>query len=382
LSDPLAAALGVHTFGPRILIDLMKSVCNRGDDLKNLGLNWIGSWLVALYECLSCRPTGHESCLQVNSESDYLGDIAQIPFIPLSDGSYTSIREDSIWLPCEATRSGVDGTHILKNFPKLYCELRTVHPSLFFSPEVGGDVVVRGDSDVMVCMLRRVGIGQLSAHEVVMKHILQAMTNVECLTKDELILAEYLAFIMIHLQSNCSLCHLERPKIIRELQEKAVIITNNGYRRAVSEPLHFSREFGNPADMRKVLAGTNVVWNEIDSVYLQFSSNEVKSLNMLQWRKFFTELGVTDLMQAVNIEKKLEDQSCSIWKDLAWEGNANSVGWTVNDWESPELVDILIALSSSSTYVDQCSHFLQVLDSVWDDLYCAKKLLAAVTVLV
>ena len=36
-------------------------------------------------------------------------------------------------------------------------------------------------------------------------------------------------------------------------------------------------------------------------------------------------------------------------------------------------MDILIALSSSSTYVDQCSHFLQVLDSVWDDLYGAKK---------
>ena len=89
LSDPLEAALGVHTFGPRILIDLMITVCNTGDDLKNLGLNWIGSWLVALYECLSCRPTGHEYFFQVNSESDCLNDLAQIPFIPLSDGSYT-----------------------------------------------------------------------------------------------------------------------------------------------------------------------------------------------------------------------------------------------------------------------------------------------------
>ena len=164
LSDPLAAALGVRTFGPRILIDLMITVCNTGDDLKNLGLNWIGSWLVALYECLSYRPIGHESFFQVNSESDCLNDLAQIPFIPLSDGSYTSIREDSIWLPCEANRSGLDGMHILKNFPKLYCELRTVHPSLFFSPAVGGDVVVRADSDMIVCMLRRVGIGQLLAH--------------------------------------------------------------------------------------------------------------------------------------------------------------------------------------------------------------------------
>jgi hypothetical protein len=283
------------------------------------------------------------------------------------------VREDSIWLPCEDTRSGVDGTHILKNFPKLYCELRTVHPSLLFSPTVSGDVVMRDDADVILRMLRRVGVGQLSAHEVVMKHILPAMTNFECLTKDKLNLAEYMAFIMIHLQSNCSLCHLERPKLILELQKEALIITNNGYIRAGSEPLHFSREFGNPADMNKVLAGTNVIWNEIDSVYLQFSSNEVGSLNVLQWRKFFTELGVTDLMQVVNIEKKLQDRSCSIWKHLAWERNVDSVGWTVKDWESPELVDILTVLSSSSTYVDQCSHFLEVLDSVWDDLYGAKK---------
>ena len=56
--------------------------------------------------------------------------------------------------------------------------------------------------------------------------------------------------------------------------------------------------------------------------------------------------------------------------------------WTVKDWESPELIDILTVLSSSSTYVDQCSHFLEVLDSVWDDLYGAKKLLTSVVILV
>ncbi|KAH9288605.1 hypothetical protein KI387_032722, partial [Taxus chinensis] len=371
LSDPLAAALGVHAYGPGILIEIMKSLCNKKDALRDLGLNWIGSWLVALDDCLRFQPIGPEAYLEVKQEYNFLNDLRKIPFIPLSDGSYTSLAEGFIWLPCEATEAGIDA-QILKNFSKLYSELRAVHSSLFFTPTVG-DVTVRGDSDMIVHMLLYVGVGQLSAHEVVMTHILQAMSSGECMSKDELCLTEYLAYTMLHLQSNCCFCYLEREKIILELQKKAVIVTNNGYKLASSEPLHFSREFGNRIDMRKILAGTNVVWNEIDSVYLQFSSSEVQALNLSQWRMFFKELGVTDFVQVLNVEKTVEDQSCSIWKDMEWDDHVDAVGWTVNDWESRELVDILTALSSSSKNVEQCSCLLEVLDNVWDDIFGAKR---------
>eukprot|EP01018_Ginkgo_biloba_P025050 Gb_08163 [translate_table: standard] len=373
LSDPLATVLGVHTFGAGTLIEIMKSICKRRDAIKNLGLEWIGSWLVALYDCLNVRPTATQSSVHVKPEPDSLSALGQIPFIPLSDGSYTSLVEGSIWIPCEATEAGNEGAHILKNFPNLYCELRTVDPSLFFSGAVASDAMIRGDSDIIMRMLRHVGVGQLSAHEVVMTHILPALSDVECMTKNKLLVTEYLAFIMQHLQSNCSACIVDRPKLILQLQKKAVIMTNNGYKRAGSEPLHFSKEFGNPTDMSKLLAGTNVTWNEIDSVYLKFSCNDVQLLNLSQWRNFFGELGVTDFVQVLNVEKKVNDQSCSIWKDVPWDSNPNSVGWIVKDWESPELVEILTALSSSRESVKQCSYLLEILDTLWDDLYGTKE---------
>lgn len=52
LTDPLANALGVHAYGPRTLIEMLKSLCNNRDDLRDLGLNWLGSLLAALYDCL------------------------------------------------------------------------------------------------------------------------------------------------------------------------------------------------------------------------------------------------------------------------------------------------------------------------------------------
>ncbi|XP_057847024.2 protein NO VEIN isoform X2 [Cryptomeria japonica] len=372
LTDPLANTLGVHAYGPRTLIEMLKSLCNNRDDLRDLGLNWLGSLLSALYDCLRHRPDEPNVYFEVKQESDCLSDLCMIPFIPLSDGSYSSLVEGAIWLPCDSTEAGIDA-HVMKKFPKLYSEIRTVHSSLFFTPSTVGDIMVRDDSDVIVRMLRYVGVGQLSAHEVVMTHILQAMSMSECMSKDKIILTEYLAFIMLHLQSNCSLCYLEREKLISELRKKAIIVTKNGLKVASSEPLHFSTEFGNPIDMRKILSGTNLVWNEIDSVYLKFFSTELHPSNLSQWRIFFKELGVTDFVQILNVKKNVDDQSCTIWRDLAWEGSAGAVRWTVNDWESPELVEILTVLSSSCKTVEQCSCLLKVLDEVWDDVFGAKK---------
>ncbi|CBI17221.3 unnamed protein product, partial [Vitis vinifera] len=44
LSDPLARALGIQEYGPKILLQIISSLCHTEDGLKSMGLAWLSSW--------------------------------------------------------------------------------------------------------------------------------------------------------------------------------------------------------------------------------------------------------------------------------------------------------------------------------------------------
>ncbi|GJT35798.1 histidine kinase-, DNA gyrase B-, and HSP90-like ATPase family protein [Tanacetum coccineum] len=84
LTNSLAQALGIEECGPKVLIQVIASLC-RADSLKSMGLGWLSSWLNVLFLML------------VNAiESDFISSLSQLPIIPLLNGHYASITEGGL----------------------------------------------------------------------------------------------------------------------------------------------------------------------------------------------------------------------------------------------------------------------------------------------
>ncbi|KAI3830794.1 hypothetical protein MKX03_002882 [Papaver bracteatum] len=190
---------------------------------------------------------------------------------------------------------------------------------------------------------------RLSAHDVIMVHILPGISDVRVTNRDNNLMAEYLSFVMLHLQSNCPRCCNERGRIISELRNKV-----SGYKRLVDIPIHFSQEFGNPVDVNKLIDGTNFKWLEIDIIYLKCN-----------------ELGVSDFVQITQVERKLADVPLTDLKSLMYATDLIPFDSVLKDWESPELVQLVSALSSQNNNV-KCKYLLEVLDEKWDNYFGLK----------
>ncbi|CAI9290486.1 unnamed protein product [Lactuca saligna] len=342
LSDSLACALGIEECGPKILLQIMTSLCQKRS-LKSKGINWLCSWLNVLYLMLVNVSVSDHS-------DDVINTLVQLPFILLSDGKYSSIQEGAIWLNTDR----VDSKHGLEAFRNLHPKLRIVNSALLNNTHV----------ENITQMLYKVGVQKLSAHEVLKVHILPAISDEKVVSESKELMTEYLSFIMFHFESSCSDCIPERENLLSQVRDTAFISTNQGYKRLFDVPIHFSKEFGNPIDMRKLIHGTDMQWFEIDNSYLKHPIS--KSLNgaKSKWRKFLQELGVTDFVQIVKIEKQIADIPHTILKNMMLDDDCISSGSIVEDWESQELTGLL-----SSGDRNKGKHLLEVLDTLWDDYF-------------
>ncbi|PIA29997.1 hypothetical protein AQUCO_05800225v1 [Aquilegia coerulea] len=367
LSDSLAKALGVIDYGPRILIEIISSICGKDGGIESLGFGWLSSWFSALYMML-IQSSGQAS---VNAwlEADLIEMSRKIPFIPLSDGTYGSIADGTIWLTCDAANCGVEGDHEAEAFPSLYANLRIVNPAFLSAASVNGNGLGELTVDNIIKMLLKIGIQRLAAHELTRVHILPALSDHRTQERGKSLMTEYVSFVMLHLQSTCTSCHTEKNFIISELQSKVFILTNHGYKRPAEVPIHFSTKFGNPIDMTKLIDVMNSDWHEVDTMYLSHSSN--KSFGLLKWREFFRELGITDFVQVVEVEKNIADVSHSLLNDMISNGEFSSSGLVLKDWESPELVYLLSILASQNNQ-EKSKYLLEVFDKMWDESLCSK----------
>ena len=89
--------------------------------------------------------------------------------------------------------------------------------------------------------------------QIVKVHILPAVSDDGITNRDKNLMTEYVCFVMIHLQSRCPDCHVEREYIISKLRNKAFILTNQGFKRLVEVPIHFSKEYGNPVNVNMLI---------------------------------------------------------------------------------------------------------------------------------
>nr|GEV65794.1 putative histidine kinase-, DNA gyrase B-, and HSP90-like ATPase family protein [Tanacetum cinerariifolium] len=332
LTDSLARALGIEECGPKVLIQVMASLCG-ADSLGSMGLDWLSSWLNVLFLML------------VNAtEYDFISSLSELPIIPLLDGSYASINEGAIWLY-------TDLEHGLEAFGKLYSKFRIVNPALF------SDHI-----ENITQMLYKVGVQRLSAHEVLKKHVLPAICDEKVMAESMELMIEYLSFIMFHSESSsCSECLVEKEHILSQLRNKAFISTNHGFKRLVDVPIHFGKEFENPIDMSKLVGGTDMKWFEIDTSYLKHPVYNASPTGTLKWRKFLQELGVTDFVQIVKVEKSVEDICHTARKPMLLD----------DDWDSQELMHLLSHVSSNGGK-QKGVYLLKVLDTLWDDSFSDK----------
>ncbi|KAL2507860.1 Histidine kinase [Forsythia ovata] len=367
LSDSLARALGVEDYGPKVLLQIISSLCCSKNGIKSMSLIWLSSWLNAIY-VISSHSSGKTS-LNSGAGLDLLVNLRKIPFIPLSDGRYSSVDEGTIWLHSDALSARAVDDYSQQAFPILSAKLRTVSPALLSAAAAAETSCFDTFSVQNVTrMLYRIGVQRLSAHEIVKVHILPAISGDRDTWVEDL-MTEYLSFVMFHLQSSCPNCCAERASIITELCSKVPILTNHGYKRPIEVPIHFSKDFGNTIDLNKLFSGMDVKWHEVDSIYLNHSVTKSVSGGMLVWRSFFQDLGITDFVRIVQVEKNVVNVSEDTGKML--NGDMLSTGSVVIDWESEELVHLLEQLSTKGDR-EKCSYLLEILNTLWDTCFSDK----------
>lgn len=366
LSDALARALGVEEYGPKVLVQFLSTLCRTKDGIKSMGLGWLSRYLAELYSMLEHFPG--RTALDAELEMDFINNLKKIPFIPLSNGTFSSIHDGTIWMQSDSS-SGSDGEHKTELFTNVYAKLRIVSPALM-SVLTDGSLTNLTISDKHTTMLHKIGVQQLSAHEIIKVNILPALSD-ESMHGEKDLMTAYVCFVMFHLHSSCHECHVEREIILSELKYKAYILTNHGFKRPTEVSIHFGAEYGNTVDTGKLIDSLDIRWHEVDTSYLKHPITKVLSSGRTKWREFFQGIGVTDFVKVVQVEKTVVEISRAQFKSLMPDEEQISLGSTVTDWESPELVDLLRVLSQNGNK-GRCEYLLQVLDNNWDSCYSDK----------
>ncbi|XP_047947665.1 protein NO VEIN isoform X1 [Salvia hispanica] len=369
LSDSLAKALGVEDCGPTILLKFISSLCRSEDKLKSMGFGWLASWLSTIY-VMPSQPFMQTSSSN-ETESNFISDLQKTPFIPLSDGKYSSLNEGIIWLHCDSVDQGISDQYLLETFPRLFAKLRIVNPGLLAAAStIDGSCSDASIMENAARMLYKIGVQRLCIHDIVKLQILPAIYDDKIAVGQEELMTEYLAFVMFHLQSSCTTCCLERDSIIAELHEKALILTNFGFKRCSEVAIHFNQEYGNSVDVDKLINGIDINWYKIGVAYVRHPITKSISGGVLKWRRFFQEIGVTDFVQVVAVCKSVPEMSPISFKyeEKATEMSVDSVA---NNWESQELFHIVSWISSRDDR-EKSGYLLEILDKLWDEYYSDK----------
>jgi hypothetical protein len=369
IPDTLSRALGIHDYGANVFIDMASSICRTEGCIESLGMEWLCAWLVSLHLVLLSHSSQNIPSA-TSLEGDLLCALRKLPCIPLSDGSFSSVADGPIWLPHDILNSTPDCGSSMNDFPILYSNLRIVSPHLLSVSCKNKYLVEEMRANDLMDILLKIGVRKLSGHEIVKNHILVSLPNSTDAEKADKMMIEYVSFIMLHLQSPCTSCNFEKEEIVSELRTRPILLTNHGYKCPADEPIHFSKEYGNSVDIGKLLQNVEIGWIELDSCYLMKHGSDLLPSVLKKWRQFFEEMGVTDFVQVVKVEKNISQVDSLIAARIS-QGDMSGTSFTVDDWESPELASIL-SIFSSKRCRENCIYLLEVLDSFWDDYYSAK----------
>ncbi|KAF8016189.1 hypothetical protein BT93_H1641 [Corymbia citriodora subsp. variegata] len=363
LSDPLARTLGVEEYGPKLLLQIITSLCQKKDSLPSMGLSWMSAWLNAVYKM---NVHSAQASRDLGMGTDIIETLRKLPFIPLSDGTFGSVNEDTIWLHFDV--SGNDSKHGMDAFPLLYAKLRIVNPAFLTASDVDISCVDMCLKDNIIRMLLIVGVQRLSTHEIMKVHVLPSICDEKSARWSNNLLTEFLCFVFIHLQSSCPSCHVERDFLISELRNRAFILTNQGNKRPIDVPIHYGKEYGSSFDLCKLFNNVQLEWHEVDTSYLKHSSTKSIIGGKKKWKRFFEEIGITEFVQVVKVDRRMVDMPDTCFGKAGVERDYISSGSVAEDWESTELDNLLSLLSASGNHVGS-EFLLEVFDKLWDDYF-------------
>lgn len=346
ISDTLSRALGIHQYGPKVLTDIMSSICQTDGFIESMGLEWLCAWFVTLHSALLSHSSGNLP-LRTSLESDILCSLQKMQCVPLSDGSFSSIANGPIWLNYDLLDSPPESEISMQSFPFLYCNLRIVSPSILSLSSKNSYIMGETRTNDLIDILLRIGVRKFSGHDIVKNHILASLSNATDAKAEEKVLTEYVSFIMQHLQSSCTSCKSEKEEIVSELRNRSILLTNNGYKCPADVPIHFSKHYGNSVDMGKLLQNVDTTWIELDTCYLMHHSAASLQFKKNSCRQFFEELGVTDFVQVVKVEKSISGVDY-VQDGIPFQGDISGTSCIVYDWESPELTNMLSTFSSKN----------------------------------
>lgn len=177
LNPTLRSRLGIETLSSKHLLEIAKAEVKKfavetdasaskndeqSTDVAKIG--WLARWLQCMFKCL-----GQER----NSSQDTLDSIASLDVIPLTNGTFVNLKEDSVFLPLSMDQSSVGpvskktkSTSSDKTCHSiLETDLSTVHPVLFSSLDDIGRTQVEQ-------LLRRLGVKTWSAKDLINSHII------------------------------------------------------------------------------------------------------------------------------------------------------------------------------------------------------------------
>lgn len=155
LNPTLRSRLGIETLSSKHLLEIAKAEVKKfavetdasasendeqSADVAKIG--WLARWLQCMFKCL-----GQER----NSSQDTLDSIASLDVIPLTNGTFVNLKEDSVFLPLSMDQSPV-GTKKTKStssksyFYLAWCFLLRLFPVMsyqYLRPKLIGQVFVR-----------------------------------------------------------------------------------------------------------------------------------------------------------------------------------------------------------------------------------------------
>ncbi|KAF8016182.1 hypothetical protein BT93_H1638 [Corymbia citriodora subsp. variegata] len=365
LSDSLARTLGVKEYGPKLLLQIIMSLCRKKDSLPSMALSWLSAWLNAVYE-MYVRSV--QASRDLGMGTDIIETLRKLPFIPLSDGTFGSVDEGTIWLHLV---SGNDCEQGMDAFPMLYAKLRIVNPAFITALDADNYRVDMSSKDNIIRMLLIVGVQRLSTHEIMKVHILPSICDDKSASWNKNLMTEFLCFVFIHLQSSCPRCHVERDFLISELRNRAFILTNQGNRRPIEVPIHYGKEFGSSFDLCKLFNNIQMDWHEVDTVYMKHSSINSVVNGKKKWKRFLEEIGITEFVQVVKVDRRMVEMPDTCFGEAGVERDHVSSGSVAEDWESTELDHLLSLLSASGNRLS-FKFLLEILDKLWDDYFSDK----------
>jgi len=345
LRGPLRKLFGVRALSSTHLVDYCDALLkkDRGMRTKKITIKWVVQWLLCLSKCIDKERSEASAFSEAAEVVDVImAKLRPLAFIPLEDGSFTSLSEGSVYLPVKwKQRFGAD--YKLKG-------LRTIHPAA-------------AQEDLKVFLQKILKLPTVTVRDVFEQIVVPKYQDPDLDAKNANQFSRILWFIRDHLRKMPN-------QLAKKVRNSGVVVeTSNGLQVVGDSRCYYAEDYKNPLPLRKILSGLGLKWPLVSPNYLKLCKK------VQEWQTLWKSLGITSLFKVETKSYSCEDISKTIWKGTDLKSPVE-----IKDHESSDLKAILEALTttkedeadeeeSSKKKVDIARIVLRHLDTMFDIEY-------------